>query len=262
MNSFGFILSCVSAEEDNRDVSCSMMTLEEAESLTTSTLSESPQMTLSNISSQPLSVSMHSEASLISHLSETEKHEIEDTMESETEEYSKDFEEMLDTAATVEETDSPISLPDEKCVAEIQHTNKHVSFPSDTTTDVLYTNDQLSQSAEGYISASEVESPDRAPSSAFAHCAVDELSRGRPKEKLSEEVKEASSMSSSVVAEEGAEVVSREMDVMITEADLAAFQSDLVVYDLKCKTRLILADISVASRGIKYLLTPNNHPSA
>ena len=178
------------------------MTLEEAEDLTSSTLSDSTQRTLSNVSSQHMSMSMHSEVSVISHLSETEKHEMEDTIESETEEYAKGFEEMPDS---VSEDETGTVTIDEKCVAEMRDSEKHVRFPrDDATTDVLYTNEQLSQSAEGFIDASDSDSTDLM-SSVFAHCAVDELSRGRPKERLSEEVKEASSLTSSVLTEEGSQ---------------------------------------------------------
>lgn len=187
--------NCISTEHDSVSHT---VTLEEAEYLTSSTLSDSTQMTLSNISSQPMSVSIHSE---VSNMSEAEKHELEDTIESDTEEYAKGFEENPDYGAI---SDEEVILLDEKCVAELKVSEKHVKFPQvDTTTDVLYTNEQLSQSAEGVIDISDTEHSDVASPLAFAHCAVDELSRGRPKEKLSEEVKELSSMTSSAVTDEG-----------------------------------------------------------
>ena len=181
------------------------MTLEEAEDLTSSTLSDSTQMTLSNLSSQPMSVSIHSEISAVSQISEAEKHEIEETIESETEEIAEGFDEMSESLTLTENDDDQSSLAlDEKCVFEMKDSEKHVRFPRDeTTTDIVYTNEQLSQSTEGVLdSASTITSPgDDVTSSVFAHCAVDEFSRGPPKEKSSQEEKEAASMTSSQMTE-------------------------------------------------------------
>lgn len=201
----GFLSRCSVSVEHADDVQVSTtMTLEEAEEMTSSTLSDSTQMSMSNISSQPMSLSVHSEVSAVSHLSETEKHEMEDTIESGTEEYAQGFEEIEHSATMFsDDEDMPVTI-DEKCVSEMRDSEKHVRFPQeDATTDVMYTNEQMSQSVEAMMSAASVSSPnDETTSLTFAHCTVDELSRGRPKEKMSEEVKEVSSMTSSIVTEE------------------------------------------------------------
>lgn len=183
------------------------MTLEEAEDLTSSTLSDSTQMTLSNVSSQPMSVSMHSEISAVSQTSEAEKHEMEETIECESEMIAEGFDEEMSEPSTVndnEDEQQTITL-DEKCVMEMRDSEKHVRFPEgeESTTDVVYTNEQLTQSMEGVIdSASTITSPgDDVTSSVFAHCAVDEYSRGPPKEKSVEEEKETASMTSSFLTE-------------------------------------------------------------
>lgn len=204
------------------------MTLEEAEVLTTSTLSDSTPMSVSNVSSQPMSLSVHSEISAISQLSEAEKHELEDTIESGTEEYIQGFEEIQDCETALEEDALSMSF-DEKCVAEMKSSEKHVRFPKDeATTDVLYTNERLSQSCEGFLEPDNFAAalPDEADSSKFVHCAVDELSKGRPKENFNEEEKESSSIVSSVLTDASLDVRSptelptSEPETMTSEAEL------------------------------------------
>lgn len=205
------------------------MTLEEAEDLTSSTLSDSTQMTLSNLSSQPMSVSIHSEISAVSQMSEAEKHEIEETIESETEEFAEGFDEMSESLTLTENDDDQSSLAlDEKCVIEMKDSEKHVRFPGEeTTTDVVYTNEQLTQSTEGVTdSASTITSPgDDVTSSVFAHCAVDEFSRGPPKEKSSQEEKELASMTSSQMTETEPMITSR------ADSEVASPETNIGVFD-------------------------------
>lgn len=203
------------------------MTIEEMEDLTSSTLSDSTQspMTLSNISSsQQMSLSLHSEASNISHLSETEKHEMEETVDSGNDELAKGYDEEMQESVSHSEEDSTPVLLDEKFIVEQKDSEKHVRFPQeDTTTDVLYSNEQLSQSIEvasiTTTSLSEEET-------VFAHCAVDELSRGRPKEKLVEEEKEAASLSSSLMTDIESVATSSTFDDLLSETKNALAAQD------------------------------------
>lgn len=183
------------------------MTIEEVEDLTSSTLSDSTQspMTLSNISSsQQMSLSLHSE---VSALSEAEKHEFEETVDSETDEMVKGYGEMQESLTQSEEGVASPLLIDEKCVAEMKDSEKRVHFPQeDTTTDIMYDNEQLSQSVDD--SADLVCSLGDDCSLSFAHCTVDELSRGRPKEKTIEEEKEAASLTSSLATDVDSNLIS------------------------------------------------------
>ena len=189
----------------------------QADELTSSTLSDSTQMTLSNVSSQQMSLSMHSEVSAISQLTEEEKHELEATVESETEEITLGFDEM---SASIEQTQEVVISPvPEKCVEELHDSEKHVRFPDDdTTTDVLYTNEQLESSQEEVVAAEESSLSEDVPET-FAHCSVDELSHGPPKEKYAEEEKELSSMASSMVTSDSGGVVTPLADFLSPVAD-------------------------------------------
>lgn len=208
------------------------MTLEEIEDLTSSTLSDSTPsaMTLSNISSsQQMSLSLHSEVSGVSQLSEAEKHEIEETVDSNNDDLAAGYDEMIESSSTQADSDGQsgvtAELIDEKFVIELKDTEKHVRFPhEDTTTDVLYSNDQLSQSYEGVINASEMSGSVSEDISKFAHCVVDEFSKGPLKEKTISEEKEAASLSSSVITTDAdSAVTSDESTGIITSASQEQF---------------------------------------